>query len=48
MTITYLITMAILCLASWGIAGYIWYSHKKWELEQANSRLDIRAYRVFC
>ncbi len=47
-TITYLITMGILCLIGWGTALFIFLAHRNWEREQANARLEISKYKVFC
>jgi hypothetical protein len=47
-TLTYTITMGILCLISWGLCGYIWYEYRKWERKQANTRLELSNYKVFC
>lgn len=56
-TLTYLITMGILCLVSWGISGYIWYSYKKWEREQylklydkhslGQKKLDYQSKKIY-
>jgi hypothetical protein len=39
-TLTYTITMGILCLISWGICGYIWYLY-----EQRERELYLKIYK---